>query len=304
MAHCAFVAAFHGETARAPVGMEPEGFVPRDIAGYFAADREKERRERVQAFLQQHRLDELLGAKYKVVDAVPDGNALAYQLGPYCHYATEGDVHVLFSGEVSQWPGIDSVASNQDAFMRNDAETSDAAWLLQFYQSFPDPSPVDLLEEALVALAATVGSFGFVIYDARHHRVLAGRDAQGAQPLWWGCTPDGIVAWATSPELLDGCEPSATPFPAGCLYASQGNLMAWEPGNQGWTLCGEQYPGRLASFVPGVRVAWKPVKMAMRIDEEGHLHGSVYRVASRSQVEAAGAVSDKQQGQSSIQPVA
>ena len=40
--------------------------------------------------------------------------------------------------------------------MRNDAETSDAAWLLQFYQSFPDPSPVDLLEEALVALAATV----------------------------------------------------------------------------------------------------------------------------------------------------
>lgn len=31
------------------MGMEPEGFVPRDIAGYFAADREKERRERVQA---------------------------------------------------------------------------------------------------------------------------------------------------------------------------------------------------------------------------------------------------------------
>ena len=61
------------------------------------------------------------------------------------------------------------------------------------------------------------------------------------------------------------------------VFHPQGNLMAWEPGNQGWTLCGEQYPGRLASFVPGVRVAWKPVKMAMRIDEEGHLHGSVYR---------------------------
>ncbi len=34
--------------------------------------------------------------------------------GPYCSYATKDGVHVLFSGEVSEWPGINVVESAHD----------------------------------------------------------------------------------------------------------------------------------------------------------------------------------------------
>ncbi len=33
-----------------------------------------------------------------------------------------------------------------------------------------------------------LGSFAFVIYDSVFHRVLAARDAEGTQPMYWGAT--------------------------------------------------------------------------------------------------------------------
>ena len=57
---------------------------------------------------------------------------------PYCSYASREGVHVVFSGEVSKWPGIDAVESAHDAFMNGTApaEANDASWLLDFYNTF------------------------------------------------------------------------------------------------------------------------------------------------------------------------
>ena len=35
------------------------------------------------------------------------------------------------------------------------------------------------------------GSFAFVIYDSVGHRVLAARDSDAVQPLYWGATGEG-----------------------------------------------------------------------------------------------------------------
>ena len=45
------------------------------------------------------------------------------------------------------------------------------------------------------------------------------------------------------------CDPSATPFPAGALFASETTLRAENPGPAGWIIPGESHPGRLLSFV-------------------------------------------------------
>jgi asparagine synthetase B (glutamine-hydrolysing) len=62
-----------------------------------------------------------------------------------------------------------------------------------FYHTFvrsPDESVDDaeILERALSCLAGIKGTFAFVIYDGATHRVLAARDAEGAQNMYWGVT--------------------------------------------------------------------------------------------------------------------
>jgi hypothetical protein len=99
------------------------------------------------------------------------------------------------------------------------------------------------------------GSFAFVVYDSSTKRVWAARDAAGVQPLFWGVTgaragpraahapvqcmllqcwarnmkhtsnrdvsrpcasaEDNRLVFGTDAEKLEGCNPTATPFPAG-----------------------------------------------------------------------------------------
>jgi asparagine synthetase B (glutamine-hydrolysing) len=46
----------------------------------------------------------------------------------------------------------------------------------------------EILQEALQCLSVIEGTFAFVIYDSVFHRVLAARDSDGTQPLYWGAT--------------------------------------------------------------------------------------------------------------------
>lgn len=55
----------------------------------------------------------------------------------------------------------------------------------------------------------------FIIYDGKNHRVLAARDRDGRQPLFWGATPDGRLLFSSDLADLAECNPSATAFPAG-----------------------------------------------------------------------------------------
>ena len=61
----------------------------------------------------------------------------------------------------------------------------------------------------------------FVMYDKNQRRLLAARDAQGAQDLFWGAAPDGRLLFGSDPMDLVCCNPTATPFPAGVWASSQ-----------------------------------------------------------------------------------
>ncbi|KAJ9527657.1 hypothetical protein QJQ45_025925 [Haematococcus lacustris] len=203
---------------------------------------------------------------------------------------------------------------------RTPAEADDAHWLLDFYKygsapmagcllllllllmimmlmllwvwmynTFTDPDldqeeglrGESLMNQALECLSHIKGSFAFVIYDSMRHRVLAGRDRDGSQPLFWGATGDGQLVFGAEPEDLAACNPSATLFPAGCLFTSERALVAVCPGERGWVIEGDDLPGDVLSFVAAEDAAhFRGVKAIPRITSQGMVCGAVYKVAS------------------------
>jgi len=131
------------------------------------------------------------------------------------------------------------------------------------------------------ALTRLRGAFSFVLHDASRNAVLAARDAAGASPLYWGAAADGALLFATHAAApgLAACEaPTATLFPAGCLFLATGGAHpAEEPGPRGFTLQGSvaPRPGQLRSFARHA-----PVRVIPRISSRGVLCGAVFRVAS------------------------
>lgn len=136
-------------------------------------------------------------------------------------------------------------------------------------------------QRRVTALTRTRGAFSFVLHDAARNAVLAARDAAGAAPLYWGAAADGALLFATSataPGLAACVVPTATHFPAGCLFLATGGAHpAEEPGPLGFMLQGAAAPrpGQLRSFA---RQA--PVRVIPRISSRGVLCGAVFRVAS------------------------
>ncbi|KAG1665474.1 hypothetical protein FOA52_007606 [Chlamydomonas sp. UWO 241] len=218
------------------------------------------------------------------------GCGFGFMRGPYCSYATAGGVHVLFSGEVGEWPGIDSVQTNHDSFMSNvkPAEDDDAHWLLDFYSTFTHSEVHNdeaVLQEALECLSKLKGSFAFVIYDSVGHRVLAARDAEGAQPMYWGSTVDGRLLFGTTVTDLEACDPTCTLFPAGSLFASTRHVISSEPGPKGWVIEGDDFPGEVLSFVKADEGHWRSVAAIPRITSKGCVTGAVYKVSSKPDME-------------------
>ena len=143
-------------------------------------------------------------------------------------------------------------------------------------------------QRRVTALTRTRGAFAFVLHDAARNAVLAARDAAGAAPLYWGAAADGALLFATAATApgLGACViPTATHFPAGCIFLATGGAHpAEEPGPQGFTLQGAAAPrpGQLRSFA---RQA--PVRVIPRISSRGVLCGAVFRVASAGDLGAA-----------------
>mmetsp|Transcript_2043 Transcript_2043/g.3203 ORF Transcript_2043/g.3203 Transcript_2043/m.3203 type:complete len:297 (+) Transcript_2043:54-944(+) len=210
---------------------------------------------------------------------------------PYCSYKSANGVHVLMSGEVSAWPGIDAVQAQHNAFVSGQAsrdDEDDAHWLLDFYNTFVDPELEQasavlgeaVLDRALDCLAQVQGTFAFIIYDSVRHRVLAARDRDGTAPLYWGATPEGHLLFGSRLSDLALTNPTATLFPAGVLFTSEQNLLTC-PGEFGWTINRVDLPGELLSFVPAKDAAhFRGVKAIPRITSRGVVCGSVYKVAS------------------------
>lgn len=241
---------FDWDTARAPQGLESEKSLRSHHSG-IKSDIERRTSEELcqEAISEVRRLHKEGDITTKELGF---GNGFAFQHGPYSSYSSKDGKHVLFSGEVSKWPGYDLVKETHDAYLRNqDKETdniNESAWLLSFYSGLCEYPNMDY-DAVLDCFSKIEGRFAFVIFDERTKRVMASRDATGAEPLYWGVTENGQLLFGTSAMDFDHCEPSATLFPSGTVYLSQGDTVAEHPGDKGWVILGSQWPGQLLSFV-------------------------------------------------------
>jgi len=184
------------------------------------------------------------------------------------------------------------VSEAHDAFLRNETNTerSDAAWLLNFYASLSMNIQTGHQEDGVLqSLSDVEGRFAFIVFDEHRRKVLAARDAEGKEKLYWGVTEEGQLLIGTHIEDLVACDPSAVQFPQGTLYMSHGDTVAENPDpEKGWVIAGEQWPGQLFSFIKGTRRPFRRVKEIPRVNSKGVLCGSVFRVESERDVRAAG----------------
>lgn len=286
------LAAFGSETARAPAGLESPG-VTQTHHAHPSADEVQEQERLTKSLLEQVTAASFKGPTRHSIMA-GKGVGFSWESSPFCSYAAKHGVHILIAGEVSEWPGgISAVDTAHDAFVRNEPnpEPNDAHWLLDFYSTFSNLSTDaidddEILEKALSCLAGIKGDFAFVIYDDKSHRVLAARDAQGSQPLFWGVTPQGQLLFGSSQDDLGACNPSATPFPPGSLFASRHHVVAYNPGPSGWLIDGEgELPGQMLSFILADADHWRKVKAIPRITSQGAVNGHVYKVSSQADME-------------------
>lgn len=279
---------FDSSTARAPAGLESYKSPPRHHRHPQLHPDDDEVRHSQE--LCQQVLDRVYSASKSTVrhlEMFGQGSGFTFEATPYCSYANKDGVHVLFAGEVSDWPGINAVSAAHDAFMQNapPLEVDDAHWLLDFYGTFMDCTSFDITETALDKLSQVAGSFAFVLFDQVQNRVLAARDQDGSQPLYWGATEAGQLMFGSDPEDLLGCDPTATAFPSGTLFASERHTVAYSPGTEGWVIENGDVPGQLLSFLREGR-NWKGVKAIPRINSKGVMCGSVYKVASSGNLTA------------------
>jgi asparagine synthetase B (glutamine-hydrolysing) len=101
------------------------------------------------------------------------------------------------------------------------------------------------------------GSFAFVLYDNKTKTLLGACDPHGKVPFYWGIAADGTTAFSDDAKLLkQGCGKSFAPFPQGCYFSSAGGL------------CSYAHPST-------------PLKPVPRIDSQGQMCGSMFKVDSQ-----------------------
>ncbi|XP_024391635.1 stem-specific protein TSJT1 [Physcomitrium patens] len=107
------------------------------------------------------------------------------------------------------------------------------------------------------------GPFAFVLYDNKTKTLLVACDPHGKVPFYWGIAADGTVAFSDDAKLLkQGCGKSFAPFPQGCYFSSAG----------------------LHSFAHPM----SPLKPVPRVDSEGQMCGSIFKVDSQSSLKPVG----------------
>jgi asparagine synthetase B (glutamine-hydrolysing) len=105
----------------------------------------------------------------------------------------------------------------------NPTDGEDGEYILNEYQDACGGSAIELKENySLDVVVQFDGPFAFIIHDRTHGRVLAARDADGAQPLYWAtCPTSGSLLFASDKALfLDDCE-NIEEFPRGAVFTSR-----------------------------------------------------------------------------------
>ncbi|XP_073030309.1 stem-specific protein TSJT1-like [Primulina eburnea] len=131
---------------------------------------------------------------------------------------------------------------------------NEAMFVIEAYRTLRDRGPLP----AHRVIKDLEGSFGFVIYDNKAGSVFAALGADKTVSLYWGIAVDGSVMISDNVDLIKAsCGKSFAPFPAGCMYHSEGGLISFE------------HPTYKMKAMP-------------RIDSEGAMCGSYFAVDAYS----------------------
>lgn len=128
--------------------------------------------------------------------------------------------------------------------------TNGSLLVIEAYRTLRDrgPYPADQVVKDLT------GTFAFVLYDNKAGTIFAALSSDGAIPLYWGIAADGSVVISDEEEVIKGgCGKSFAPFPAGCMFHSEGGLRSFE------------HPMNKLKAMP-------------RVDSEGVMCGATFRV--------------------------
>jgi hypothetical protein len=134
--------------------------------------------------------------------------------------------------------------------------TDEALLVTEAYRTLRDrgPYPADQVVKDLA------GSFAFVVFDNKSGAVFAALSADGGVPLYWGVAAGGSVVICDDRDAVKrGCGRSYAPFPAGCMFHSEGGLKSFE------------HPMNRLRALP-------------RVDSEGAMCGATFKVDTFAKV--------------------
>ncbi|WOL05388.1 stem-specific protein TSJT1-like [Canna indica] len=189
------------------------------------------------------------------------GGAALASLGPHAPrpsllhrrlFCSLDEVYCLFVGSLS------NLSSLVRQYGLSGKTTNEALLVIEAYRTLRDrgPYPADQVVKDLE------GSFAFVVYDNTTGAVFAALSSDGGLPLYWGIAADGSVVIGDEMEIMkQSCGKSYAPFPAGCMFHSEGGLRSFE------------HPTKKMEAMP-------------RVDSEGMMCGASFKVDAFSKVNA------------------
>ncbi|MCL7051101.1 hypothetical protein MKW94_029821 [Papaver nudicaule] len=118
------------------------------------------------------------------------------------------DIYCLFFGS------LNNLCSLMKQYGLTSKGINKAMFVIEAYRTLRDrgPYPDDQVVKDLE------GSFAFIIYDNKDKTVFVSLSSDGGIKLYWGIAADGSII----------CAKSFAPFPAGCMFHSEGGLLNYE----------------------------------------------------------------------------
>ncbi|XP_066344873.1 stem-specific protein TSJT1-like [Miscanthus floridulus] len=185
------------------------------------------------------------------------GGAALACVGPTSASASSGGYQRMFCGLDDIYCVFLGRLDNLSGLIRQyglcGRSTNEALLVIEAYRTLRDrgPYPADQVVKDLA------GAFAFVVFDNRSGAVFAalgGNDGGDSVPLYWGVAADGSAVISDDRDVVKrGCGKSYAPFPAGCMFHSEGGLKSFE------------HPMNRLKAMP-------------RVDSEGAMCGATFKV--------------------------
>lgn len=161
-------------------------------------------------------------------------------------FSSVDDVYCMFVGMLDNLPHLRQMYGLSKTI-------NEVVLITEMYRVLRDRGPYSA-DQVIQDLS---GSFAFVLYDNKTKTLLVACDPHGKVPFFWGIAADGTTAFSDDAKLLkQGCGKSFAPFPQGCYFSSAGGL------------CSYAHPST-------------PLKPVPRIDSQGQMCGSMFKVDSQ-----------------------